>query len=240
MPEVRLIDDEGNQIGVLKTADALELRAGARTRPRRGRARGAPAGVPGARLLQVQVRAGPEAQAGAQAPAADHDSRDQVPPQDRPARLRHQEAPRGALSAPQGQGEDHDHVPRARGHPPRARRGDPRPARRRAVRARRGRAAPDAGRAQHDDDDGPLQGGARGARGHRARHQRRGGRGRPHRRCRLRGDRLAAEPRPLAEDSAARGPGPRQRAPRTLRPAVESSAAEAPVGRRPSGGERRR
>ena len=72
MPEVRLIDDEGQQVGVLKTADALQLRAGARPRPRRGRARGPAARVPRARLLEVQVRAGPEAQAGAQAPAADH------------------------------------------------------------------------------------------------------------------------------------------------------------------------
>ena len=41
-------------------------------------------------------------------------------------------------------------------------------------RARRRRAAPDAGRAQHDDDAGALQGGAR--RAHRRRRGRRGGR----------------------------------------------------------------
>src|SRR5207248_1142681 len=61
------------------------LRPGPRTRPGRGRSRGAPARGPRARLLQVQVRAGPEAEAGAQAPAADHRARDQVPAKDRPA-----------------------------------------------------------------------------------------------------------------------------------------------------------
>ena len=137
VPEVRLIDDEGNQVGVLKTPDALRFAQERDLDLVEVGPRGPPAGVPGARLLQVQVRAGPEAQASAQAPAADNDPRDQVPPQDRPARLRHQEAPRRALPQAQGQGQGHDHVPRSRGHPPRARHHDPRPPRRGARRARR-------------------------------------------------------------------------------------------------------
>ena len=63
VPEVRLIGDDGNQIGVIKTRRGAGVRPGARPRPRGGRPGGPPAGLPRARLLEVQVRAGAEGKA---------------------------------------------------------------------------------------------------------------------------------------------------------------------------------
>ena len=182
---------------------------------------------PHPRLLEVQVRAGPEGQAGAQAPAADHGARDQVPPEDRRARLRHQEAPRRALPAPQGQGQDHDHVPRARGHPPRARHGDPRPSRRGTAGARRRRAAPDAGRAQHDDDDGALEGRPRRAVSTRRGRRRRVGSPTP----RARGRRARGRPPKPPQVAEARADGGRR--------AAERPTAQAAAGPGRAAGSRR-
>ena len=133
VPEVRVIGEDGKQIGVMRTDEALPLAQERDLDLVEVAPEARPPVTPHPRLLEVQVRAGPEAEAGAQAPAADHDPRDQVPPEDRRARLRDEEGPRRALPAPQGQGQDHDHVPRARGHAPRARRDDPRPPRRGAA-----------------------------------------------------------------------------------------------------------
>ena len=122
VPEVRVIGDDGTQIGVMRTDEALRyaqerdldlVEVAPEARP------------PVCRVLDYSKYKYEQAQkqkAGAQAPAADHDPRDQVPPEDRRAGLRDQEAPRRALPQAQGQGQDHDHVPRARGHAPRARR----------------------------------------------------------------------------------------------------------------------
>ena len=131
--------------------------------PGRGRPRRQAARLPRAGLLEVQVRADPEAEGRAQAPAADQHPRDQVPAEDRAARLRHQEGPRRALPQRPRQGQGHDHVPRARDGPPRARGDDPQPPRGGARRARRRRAAPPAGRAQHDHDARPVEGRASAA-----------------------------------------------------------------------------
>ena len=82
---------------------------------------------------------------------------DQVPPQDRPARLRHEEGPRRAVPERAGQGQGHDHVPRARDGAHGARSQDPGPAGRRP----RGRIVVDvlaqAGRPQHDHGDRAQQ-----------------------------------------------------------------------------------
>ena len=63
VPEVRLIDENGEQVGVVKTDEALEY---ARERDLdlvEIARRGEPAGLPRARLLEVQVRAGAEQKA---------------------------------------------------------------------------------------------------------------------------------------------------------------------------------
>ena len=85
---------------------------GRRPRPCRGGCRRPPARVPHHGLRQVAVRAGAEGQAGPAPPEHDHHQGDQVPAQDRPARLRDQEGSRRAVPAPPRQGQDHDHVPR--------------------------------------------------------------------------------------------------------------------------------
>ena len=149
----------------MKTPDALALCAGARSRPGRGGPRGPPARLPRARLLEVQVRAGAEAEGGAQASAADHDPRDQVPSEDRAERLRHQEGPRRAVPL----GKDKVKITimfrgREVTHPERGVALLDKLAER-AGRDRRDRAVPAAGRPQHDDDARAVQGGP----GHEAR-----------------------------------------------------------------------
>ena len=114
VPEVRLIGEDGNQIGVVSRDEALTLRPAARPRPGRGRRRGAAAGLPRARLLEVQVRAGAEGQVRAPAPEQGDGARDQAAPEDRAERLRDQEGPRRALPQAPRQGQGHDHVPRSR------------------------------------------------------------------------------------------------------------------------------
>jgi translation initiation factor IF-3 len=128
VPEVRLIDENGNQVGVMRTDEALRYAQGkdldlVEVAPE--------AKPPVCRVLDYSKYKYEQAQKqkATQAPAADRRPRDQVPPEDRRARLLDEEGPRRALPAPQGQGQDHDHVPRSRGDPPRARRDDPRPPR---------------------------------------------------------------------------------------------------------------
>ena len=105
--------------------DPRRPRARPRERPRPGR--GLPdieaARLPDPRLLEVQVRAGAEGQAGPQAPAAGERPRDQASSEDRPARLRDQARPCRALPEATGQGQGDNHVPRPRAEPPRARAG---------------------------------------------------------------------------------------------------------------------
>ena len=153
-----MIGEDGNQIGVMRTDEALRYAQERDLDLVEVAPEARPPVCPRARLLEVQVRAGPEAEGRAQAPAADHDPRDQVPPEDRGRRLRHEEGPRRALPQAQGQGQGHDHVPRARGHAPRARADDPRPPGRGAGRPGHRRAAPQPRRAQHDDDARPVEG----------------------------------------------------------------------------------
>ena len=134
--ECRLIGIDGSQLGIFAMTDAqriadeqdLDL---VEIAPHRR-----PAGLPDHGLRQVQVRAGAEGEAGAQAPDQGRDQRDQVPAQDRQARLRDQEEARRALPGCGRQGQGHDHVPRSRDGAPGARAEHPRAAGRRARRAR--------------------------------------------------------------------------------------------------------
>jgi len=63
VPQVRLIGADGEQLGIVDTNESVETRPGGRSRPGRGRGELETAGHPPARLLEVQVRAGAEAEA---------------------------------------------------------------------------------------------------------------------------------------------------------------------------------
>ena len=152
MPEVRLIGDDGNQIGVVSTRRGAPLRAGARPRPRRGGRRRPPARLPRARLLEVQVRAGAEGQGRPPHQKQVNVREIKLRPKIATQRLRDQEEPRRALPQGRRPREGHDHVPR-----PRA---DATPSAASALLMRLAedvadlgvdRAAPAAGRPQHDD-----------------------------------------------------------------------------------------
>ncbi len=142
MPEVRLIDDEGKQIGVLKTADALAF---AQERDLDLVEVAPEARPPVCRVLDYSKYKYEQAQKLKQARKHQQQItireikfRPKIAQHDYDTKKHHVER---FLHA-QGQGQGHDHVPRARGHPPRARHRDPRPARRGARRPRRRRAAP--------------------------------------------------------------------------------------------------
>ena len=83
-------------------------------RSRRGGSAGRPAGLPDHGLRQVQVRARRPPEGSPQEAVAERPQGDQVPAEDRPARLRHEEGPRRAVPQGRQQGQGHDHVPRAR------------------------------------------------------------------------------------------------------------------------------
>ena len=112
VPEVRVIGDDGQQVGIMRTEEALAL---AQERELDLVEVAPEAKPPVCRILdysKYKYEQAEEQKAGAQAPDADHDPRDQVPPEDRRTRLRDQEGPRHAVPVAQGQGQDHDHVPR--------------------------------------------------------------------------------------------------------------------------------
>ena len=135
VPEVRLIGADGEQVGVVATDDALEQAREPTSTWSRSPPERQAAGLPPARLLEVQVRAGAEGQGRPQAPAAGQRPRDQAAAEDRRPRLRDEEGPRRALPEPEGQGQGDDHVPRPRAGPPRARPGAARAPLRRPRRA---------------------------------------------------------------------------------------------------------
>ncbi len=85
-----------------------------RPRPRRGGPDGQASGRQAHGLRQVQVRSGTEGARSPQEPGQHGHQGDQAPPEDRPARLRHQEGPRRALPQGRRQGQGDDHVPRPR------------------------------------------------------------------------------------------------------------------------------
>ena len=157
VPQVRLIGADGEQLGIVDINEALQTRPGGRPRPGRGRRRLEAAGHPPARLLEVQIRAGAEAEAGAQAPAAGQHPRNQAAAEDRAARLQHQEGPRRALPPTRRQGQNHDHVPRPRAGPSGARSGAAAEALRGPRRDRRDRVGAAAGRPQHEHAAGAEQ-----------------------------------------------------------------------------------
>ena len=190
-----------------------------RPRPRRGGTDGEAAGRQAHGLRQVQVRSRHEGTRSTQEPGQHGHQGDQAPPEDRPARLRHQEGPRRAV--PQGwrQGQGDDHVPRSGAVPPRARVPAAPAPRRGRPRARHRRVGPQAGRSQHgdghrtDQEEGPGHGRAasqaRRVRRRRPRH--RAGRRRDRR------DRPTSAPSSTPRTSRPRAPRPRSPRP-TRRP----------------------
>ena len=121
VPQVRLIDDDGSQIGVKARDEALEY-----------------AWAKNLDLVEVAPDANPPVcrvmdygkyrydQEQKQKLARKHQSTITIKeiklrPKIDPARLRHQEGPCRTLLAPARQGQGHDHVPRARDEPSRAR-----------------------------------------------------------------------------------------------------------------------
>ncbi len=122
---------------------------GGGSRPRRGRARLAPARRQTDGLREVQVRGRGQGPRGAPQPVEHRRQGDPVPAQDRPARLRDEEGPRGPL--PQGgrQGQGDDHVPRPRAVATRCRAQASPEARRGRRRPLGGRARARAGGAKH-------------------------------------------------------------------------------------------
>ena len=133
MPEVRLIGEDGKQIGVVKTSEAL---AYAQERDLDLVEVAPDARPPVCRVLDYSKYKYEQAQK--QKAARKHQQQITV----REIKFRPKiaqndyDTKKGHVTRflqRQGQGEDHDHVPRARGHPPRARHGAARPARRRAV-----------------------------------------------------------------------------------------------------------
>ncbi len=83
--EVRLIDADGNQKGIVPTFEALQMAREVGCRPRGGRTAGPAAGVQNPRLREVQVRAGKEDPRGEEAPEADPDQGDPDAAEDRRA-----------------------------------------------------------------------------------------------------------------------------------------------------------
>ena len=156
-PKVRLVDEDGSQIGIKDTNEALEYAYGQEPRSRRGRRAGRSARREGHGLRQVPVRAGAEGEARAQAPGPDQHQGDQAQAQDRNPRLQHQEGPRRALPQPAREGQGDDHVPGPRAEPSgaRARPADAAGGGREGDRADRVTAAP--GRPQHGDGAGPHE-----------------------------------------------------------------------------------
>ncbi|CAA9539992.1 MAG: Translation initiation factor 3, partial [uncultured Thermoleophilia bacterium] len=143
------------------------VRLGEEPRPGRGRSRGPSARLPGDGLLEVQVRAGAEGEAGAQAPEHHHDQGDQAAAEGRPARLRDEEGPRRPLPAEPRQGQGHDHVPRARDDPSGAWAQPAAAAGHGAQGDRRDRVRAAPGRPEHGDDAGAGQGADRASCGRR-------------------------------------------------------------------------
>ena len=126
--EVRLIDEEGNQVGIVPTEQALAM---APERDLDLVEVAADARPPVARLLDYsKYKYEQEQKAKA---ARKHQQQINVReiklrPKIADPRLRDQEGPRRALPAPAGQGQGDDHVPRPRAGPSRARPGAPRSA----------------------------------------------------------------------------------------------------------------
>ena len=83
VPRVRLIDEDGAQVGIKPTDEALRVRVRQGSRPRRGRRAGRPAGRAGHGLREVPLRAGAEGEARAQAPVPDQRQGDQAQAEDR-------------------------------------------------------------------------------------------------------------------------------------------------------------
>ncbi len=163
VPEVRVIDDEGNQVGVMKTPDALQF---AQERDLDLVEVAPEARPPVCRVLDYSKYKYEQAQKLKQArkhqqqiTVREIKFRPKIAQHDYDTKkhhverfLRHKDKVKVTIMF---RGREVTHPERGDD--------DPRPARRGALRARRGRAAPDAGRAQHDDDDGALQSGAGGA-----------------------------------------------------------------------------
>src|SRR3990170_4061704 len=121
-----------------------------RSRSGGGGAAGEPSGMPDHGLRQVQVRAGYPAEGSPQEAVQDRGQGDQVPPEDRSARLRHEEGARRPVPDGGRAGQGDHHVPRARDGPHGARAQDPRsaPGGSEGPRGRRGGA--EAGWPEHD------------------------------------------------------------------------------------------
>ena len=111
VPRVRLIDENGEQLGIKQTDEAREYAYGK-----------------GLDLVEVAAQADPpvarvmdygkyryeleqKAKAATEEPDPDPRQGDQAQTEDRPARLRDQEGPRRPLPEPAGEGQGHDHVP---------------------------------------------------------------------------------------------------------------------------------
>ncbi|MFN8204171.1 MAG: translation initiation factor IF-3 [Solirubrobacteraceae bacterium] len=99
VPEVRLIDESGQQVGVMRTDEALRY-AQERDLDLVEVVDARPCCV--LDYSKYKYEQAQKQKSRALTPAADHDPRDQVPPEDRPERLRHEEGPRRPL--PQAQG----------------------------------------------------------------------------------------------------------------------------------------
>ena len=208
--------EDGKQIGVIKTVRGAGLRPASATStwsrwlPRRARRCAACSTTPSTSTSRPRSRR-PRARHQQQITIREIKFRPKIAQNDYDTKKGHVTP----LPARQGQGQDHDHVPRARGDPPRARDGAAGPARRGAVGDRGRRAVPDPGRAQHDDDAGAVQGRA-------GRRDGPPGRGRQAARTAAR----AAAATRRAEASEARDEKPpRPRASRRLRPRPKQAAA---------------
>ncbi len=162
VPQVRLVGEDGNQIGVVDTQQALRYAQERDLDLVEVAPEARPPVMPRARLLEVQVRAGAEGEGRAAPPEAGERPRDQAAPEDRDQRLRDQEEPRGPLPEGRRPREGHDHVPRPRADPSGARRAPPDAARRGRRRPGHDRAVAPAGRPQHDDAPGSHEAEARG------------------------------------------------------------------------------
>ena len=120
VPEVRLIDENGQQVGIMKTNEALRY---AQSRELDLVEVAPDAKPPVCRVLDYSKYKYEQTQK--QKAARKHqqqinDPGDQVPAEDRAARLRHQEGPRRALPQGARQGQGDDHVPRPRDGPSRS------------------------------------------------------------------------------------------------------------------------